>query len=446
MDVSSRRWNGFGDFRAAALAVLGLTDEERTRHPHDCFSESVQRIVAQLGNKTTVLLLDEFNYVAAQLGKDEQAELRSAIDNVSSFSLVIGVSQRPDELLEHISYDEASELAPVINLALPYLASLSEGEAQQLIRVGRTQTGLDADGEAEEWIMGLVGTHPLLVHAACFAWYRMAGARTLSELSASECKDAEMCIQAEVEPQWRHIAHSLHGCARALVFGDTEPGSTRTVERAERVLEEFGLTPWFRRSGSLPAEEAASLVAEPTYDASEDLIREIEGINARHQLLVKRVEWVFRTDRLAGNDGIYLRRQIRDREAFDSFIGALSRLLYDGSQGVVPPKLRGQIKPVLPGWCYKDNRSVIVDLLALRNYHTHLLAPDPVLAAEHLQSAGDVFERYCQKRAPERGDLETVRIGLLAAAVRFVRRLNDLMPLAADLKAEQFFAPSVIGN
>jgi len=81
-----------------------------------------------------------------------------------------------------------------------------------------------------------------------------------------------------------------------------------------------------------------------------------------------------------------------------------------------------------------------VDLLALRNYYTHLLAPDPQLAAEHLESAGDVFEKYCRKRAPESGDLEAVRIGLLTAAVNFVRRLSGLLPVAPDLKPDEFFA------
>jgi hypothetical protein len=439
MDASGRRWTGFGDFRSSALGALGIASGQQG-NSHDCFSEGVQRIMASVGGKTTLLLLDEFNYIAPQLGKDEQAELRSAVDNLPGFSLVVGVAQRPDDLLEHIPYDEASELAPVLNLALPYLASLSVKEAHDLVRAGRIHADLDPDEEAEEWVVRVVGTHPLLLHAACFAWYRAVGARTLGELSAGERDTAERNIHAEVSPHWQHIAHALRGSVRSLVFGQIDPGSDIAVQRAERVLEEFGLTIWFRQSGSLRPEEGVGPTTEPALDVADQLMSEIEGINARHQLLVKRVEWVFRTDRLAGNDGIYLRRHVDDREGFASFIGALARLMYDGSQGVVPPKLRGQVKPVLPGWCYKDSRSVVVDLLALRNYHTHLLAPDPQLAAEHLESAGDVFERYCKKRAPEAGDLETVRIGLLTSAVNFVKKLNELLPVQADLKSDDFFA------
>jgi hypothetical protein len=437
LDASRRPWRGFGDFRSIALEALGLSAEQQASHLHDCFSDAVQRIISQLGSKTTILLIDEFNYIAAELGKDEQAELRSAIDNIPSFSLVLGVSQNPDEILEHIPYDTASELAPVINLALPTLARLTESEGRQLVKIGREQAGLKSDSEAENWLLECVGTHPLLLHAACFAWYRVVGTKAFSELSPTERNRAQDNVRTEVEFQWHHVVRSLSGAARNLVLGCIPPANTGERLRAERELEKFGLMPWFRQSGAIRPDELS--VSGDKGDPADQLMIAVEEINHRQQLLAQRPEGVFRTDSLFGNDMIYLRRQVRDRESFVPFVQALCRLLYDGSNAVVSPQLRGKLKPVLPGWCYKDLRSVITQVMALRNYSTHLLERDPDIAAEHLRSAGDIFDQYCHKRAPETADFEIVRVGLLTTATRFVRRLNQFLPLSLELKADEFF-------
>ena len=435
LDVSRHRWTGFGSFRKAALDALGSSLEQ---HAADCFSDGVTRIIRDLGSKITILLLDEFHHVAAELGKNEQAELRSAIDNISSFSLVLGVAQNPDEILEHIPYDTASELAPLINLALPKLARLENSEAHQLIRIGREQEGLAADSEGEDWLIESVGTHPLLLHAACFAWYGMVGEKAFSELSNDERNRAQTGVRREVESQWPYVVRALRAAARALLFDRLLPSNQSTLQEAREELERYGLTPWFRQSGVVRAADIRGPSSDRA-DNVEQLMTAVEELNDRHQLILRRRDWVFRTDRLSGNDGIYLGRHVQGQEDLARFVGALCRLLYDGSQGVVAPQLRGRVKPVLRGWCYRDPRSVITHLIALRNYHTHLLAPDPVVAAEHLQATGEVFELYCGKRAPEVADLETVRVGLLTAATRFVSRLNQFLPLSCDLQADQFF-------
>ena len=110
-----------------------------------------------------------------------------------------------------------SQLAPLINHALPYLKRLSNEEGKLLVSVARTGAELDRDADAEEWLVGLVGTHPLLLHAACFAWYRFVGDRKLLELTRSERVQAEEGIEAELALQWRYVMRTLSVSAGALV-------------------------------------------------------------------------------------------------------------------------------------------------------------------------------------------------------------------------------------
>ena len=73
-----------------------------------------------------------------ELRKEDQAELRGAVNNVSQFAIILGVARQPDEVLEYIG-DSASDLAPVIHIVQPSLAALSEDDARLLTRIGRTQ-------------------------------------------------------------------------------------------------------------------------------------------------------------------------------------------------------------------------------------------------------------------------------------------------------------------
>jgi hypothetical protein len=165
----------------------------------------------------------------------------------------------------------------------------------------------------------------------------------------------------------------------------------------------------------------------------------IDELNRRHQLFVQRPELIFRMDAVTGNDGIYMRRGVTNERDFKMFVEALARLLYDGSEAVTSPELRGKVRPKLPKFCYKDDRSVLVHLVALRNYYLHLQAPDSAVAEGHLRAVGDVFERYCGKRAPTHPDFEQIRAGLLAAANRFVARLSEKLPIDDRLEPNDLF-------
>jgi hypothetical protein len=183
-----------------------------------------------------LLLLDEFNSVAAELGGNDQAALRAALagQETGRFSMIIAVSHSPEEMLEFIPNDIGSQLAGVINVALPPLGGLAPAEAAELARAGRTIHNLEPDTDAERWLTGRVGTHPLLLQAACYAWYATVQEKTLGELTVQEIVDAEEAVRQAARMQWNHVAPTLGGDARAYLrhgTPDVMPDGVRIQNR-----------------------------------------------------------------------------------------------------------------------------------------------------------------------------------------------------------------------
>jgi len=126
--------------------------------------------------------------------------------------------------------------------------------------------------------------------------------------------------------------------------------------------------------------------------------------------------------------------------AFAEFICAFARLMYDGTNSVASVVDRGVVRPTLPSWCYRDQRSVIAHVIVLRNHYLHALSPNETTAEEQLTSAGDVFELYVAKRLPDDEDFAAIRVRMLAAATRLVDRLAAHVPVREAVNAEAVLA------
>jgi hypothetical protein len=161
-------------------------------------------------------------------------------------------------------------------------------------------------------------------------------------------------------------------------------------------------------------------------------------LNHRQQLITGRPDEVVRNCRQI-HDPIFLRRSPRNELEFAEFITAFARMVYDGTNGVANVADRGKLKPTLPWWCYRDERSVIAHVIALRNHYLHGLSPNETTAEEHLTSAGDVFELYVAKRLPDDDDFAAIRVGMLTAATRLVNRLAAHVPVRDAANADSVF-------
>ncbi len=158
---------GFGDFRQRLINRITTATAIESAVVHD--EDALEDIVASLApanGEPLVAILDEFDSIAPELRKEDQAELRGAVNNVSQFAVILGVARQPDEVLEYIG-DSVSDLAPVIHIVQPSLVALSEDEADSSLGSDGPRRHSLQIPKAEEIIIELAGTHPLLVQAAC---------------------------------------------------------------------------------------------------------------------------------------------------------------------------------------------------------------------------------------------------------------------------------------
>jgi len=242
--------------------------------------------------------------------------------------------------------------------------------------------------------------------------------------------------------QWSHVAPTLGGEVRAFLRNIS---SSNMPDQVRKQLQVLGLLPFIEKFFANSTAESLSTpalqeVKDSWYssDPVDRLLQAIDDLNARQVLNLKRQTYVFRADDLLHNERVFLGRTTKKPEDFRLSVIALAKLIYDGSNGVVSPQERGTLKPTLPRWCYQDDRCVVVQTLAIRNFLMHLNAEMPDVRQQHIDSACEVFKQYCGRTdpaCPEQWD--AIRLGLIKAAGDFIIKLLDFVPVTRDLTAEQ---------
>lgn len=160
---------------ATALTREGLESEPALSGstPERMWSdfETVFRKMHQRGLKP-VLMLDDFEW----LSNNAQVEARfyNALRSIASRLgvAILTCSQRPLIELTFLGRSQEILSSPFFNIfAQLNLGLLTEAEARQLIREPLLLAGRPADPTLEEFILQLVGRHPLGLQTACFhAW------------------------------------------------------------------------------------------------------------------------------------------------------------------------------------------------------------------------------------------------------------------------------------
>lgn len=241
IDLSSRPWRGFDAFRQMLLQHLAVVRDVASfdQEPENYLEDAVHKLVRG-SSRPLIALLDEFDAIAAELGKAEQGELRGALVNVPEFGAVLGVARPPGELLEYIG-DVVSDLAPIIAIAHPPLRALTVPEARKLARIGRTQASLPEDELAEDALQEWAGRHPLLLQAACYAWYDSVGEKSWQNLTKSELRAAEGRVGEEVRSQLPFVLRALSPHARMVMDGRSLELIEAVRKRAQVEIQELDL-------------------------------------------------------------------------------------------------------------------------------------------------------------------------------------------------------------
>ncbi len=151
--------------RQRQLLLPPLTREDLSKDPFTRFDEWLDEVEAALKGKLTLLLLDEFEVLAAALNRgrfDEEAVLgmlRHLIQHRPRFKVLLSGSHTLDEFQQWSGY--------LINVQVIHIGYLREEETRQLITHPVRDFALRYEPLAVERVLALTRGHPFLVQLLC---------------------------------------------------------------------------------------------------------------------------------------------------------------------------------------------------------------------------------------------------------------------------------------
>lgn len=396
-----------------------------------CAGESVQsrfeRLARSAEKSPTVVVLDEFDRLAIELGTEEQGFLRRLAQENGCFSYVFLTRLDPTRLVEEVA-DHKSRLLGICQHER--LGPLDERAARDLFR--RVAKDLKEESLAEHFSL---------------AWQRVGGApicvmTLVQQLACSACEEpvnedyaCELIEQkrAEVGMHLGSLWRDLEPRVRALLLerceGEPLPEADHQAALESGFLSRGRLTipTWLVERGK--ALGGVVLAPEPSsgggghskaFDSAERLNSLVYRINA--SLLRAGAERGFETTDEARR-WYFLVRTGGGEQALRDVVDHLSKVLYEAAR--YPDGKRWRLPEELVE-AYKKTFGYNA-IVALRNFYDH----DPHSGADQgrpskrFQNAGEIYTRYCGKHSPvDDGDWLRIRDGLVGDVVRALEELD----------------------
>jgi hypothetical protein len=388
-----------------------------------------------------VVLIDDFEQVGSDLRRDHQADLRQAVYSRPRAGYVIATRLPLQRCLEEFG-DPLSDLAPICN---PLPEAIWPLDPRDIASAVSAAFGMDRQTvlgpRAARYVYERVGGHPLWVQQALSVLEERGLMEQLAtpEAPLQADENVDRAIIWRLEDTWSAGLRQLsHDALSALSQGG----------KSDRVTwKELVLGGWADPGCDLQVRPAGCLVGSwlseghwrsgtPTLDGGDDpysqLVFAVEALNQRYQRCTgKPREKLIRPEVFtSGRDSAFLRRTVSSRKDFDDFVGALARLLNEGTQ-------RGPGVRTLPQFCYEDPRSIVRQAMTLRNPSVHIEPYDPTEAERILQAQIGVYQRYLGIPDPSTsGEFGRLAAAMLEEAVDFLRRATQFCPFAPDLSAD----------
>lgn len=205
------------------------------------FERTLRRLSRQ-GLKL-IYLLDEFEHLSENYSLD--ADFFSGLRGLTARHNVCYVTASQAHLLE-LSYAEGVLGSPFFNIfAVQYLGLFSQNEAAQLIHTPAQTAGVEIPAPAAEYLLELVGPHPMFLNVACFhtfAW--LSQQRESTAMPADDSRlpaQIEGAILDEVEGHLRYYWGKLDDHEQAALASLGQPGQGETTQVLFHRLEQKGL-------------------------------------------------------------------------------------------------------------------------------------------------------------------------------------------------------------
>jgi len=408
-------------------------------------------------NGPVLVLIDNFDRVASDLDRDQQFELRQAVERRDA-AYVLSTRLPLETCMQHWYKNDGSDFSEICPASLGSpLEPLLVHEVEEVIRGGLGGEAHNAQGLAA-WIHQMVGGHPPWVQRALASVVRPGPSSDLVPWNQRPMDElAEQVFQESIDFFLRGFRR-LHGQERAYLqllaertmsvgTGEGQMPLTMTRElqrrgwitiRPDNTVSVGGeaIRRWLLEKG-VDADSAS----DQSEDRVEQLIRVVSDIN--------QVYWskrgstqgrpLIRKDVFSSpKDYPFLRRRVRNEDDFGRFVLSLFRLLAEGTGFSSRAGARPQLG--LPSLCYSDPSCVVRQVCVLRHRWAHLLPEDAVEAARELEVEKRVFDELCGRRPDCSDDWERAADALWTRTLAFLRAVAQHVPFAEQLDARVLYA------
>jgi hypothetical protein len=379
-----------------------------------------ETLAGRSAEQPILLVFDEFDHIALNLGTDEQALLRRLKEEHKRFCYLFATRLKPSLIVEEVS-EERSRLLGVCTPEK--LAMMERRDVHDLCkRVGR-DLGSASFERWHEWIWKAVGGLGAAVTALVHA---LAVEQLEGELDAARVEEVMEQRREDVDVFLSGFWRDLQPGTRELLLDEGPTASSEHkgsakqdgfIDAAGNVIRPTWLIEVSRRLGRVPPELSGML---PNRMAkTERLHMLINVLNANVKRLGYTQVFVLTDETL-----LYypLNRPVMDEQGLRAAVDHLHKVLCEGSRNSAG---KSRIpEPLLPTFKRSDPYE---ELVALRNFYGH--DPDHREEAERpserYQNQGEVFRRHCGQTSPTRPEQwARVRDGLVDGFVAVLEKLE----------------------
>jgi hypothetical protein len=180
--------------RAQRSVVLPELPRDRLAHnPFLAFDDWLDEVETELGQRTALLTLDEFEVLDDAFTKhrfDEAAvlgTLRSLVQQRTRFKLLLAGSHTLDELRRWSSY--------LINVQVLHLSYLNLAEAHRLVEQPVKDSALRYEPDATQRVLDLTRGHPFLVQLLCREVVDIKNQQLPSDRRLARLSDVEAAVE-----------------------------------------------------------------------------------------------------------------------------------------------------------------------------------------------------------------------------------------------------------
>jgi len=369
-----------------------------------------------------VIILDEFDHIAINLGTDEQAFLRQLKEEHPRFGYVFITRLNPALLVEEIS-DERSRLLGICNLER--LSALERREVHDLYK--RLARDLNQPG-FEQWyevVWNQVGGYPVAVQILTHALVAETLCRPIDENIVQEVlEDKKQEVQDHLSGLWRDLQP---GTRTILLNPEGVKTSDLTKVKQDgfcdvnsKVIRPGWLLEVGKQLGQIPPEMTVG-------DGSrigrvERLHQFILAVNENVMRLGYKPAFALTIEMLRY---FWLTRTVRSEEQVRSAVDHLFKVLVEGARlqsGDKGWRLPKELKEL---YCKSDGYQ---QLVALRNFASHDAGSRDEMDAPSFRykNQGEVFRKHSGQENPDQpSQWKKIRDGLVDDLVEIMAQLEE---------------------